>query len=99
MTTSNETAAGFSDDDAIVQRVLEIVLEQADVDRAQVAPDTRLYDIMDSLELTETVMELEDEFEASIPDDDVGTIQTVGQLIEYVKSHFPAPREKEQSPP
>jgi acyl carrier protein len=54
---------------------------------------------MDSLDVTETVMDLEDEFEASIPDDDVGTIQTVAQLIDYVKAHFPAPREKEQTPP
>ena len=89
----------FDDDDQIGQRVLEIILEHGNVDRAQVAPDTRLYDIMDSLEMTETVMDLEDEFEASIPDDDVGTIQTVGQLIDYVKTHFPAPREKEQTPP
>ena len=99
MDNSIETATGFPGDDAIVKRVLEIVLEHADVDRAQVAPDTRLYDIMDSLELTETVMALEDEFEASIPDDDVGTIQTVGELMDYVKTHFPAPREKEQTPP
>ena len=87
------------DDDRIAQRVMEIVVEHANVDRAQIAPDSRLFDIMDSLEVTETVMELEDEFEASISDDDVGTIQTVGQLVDYVKSHFPAPREKERTPP
>ena len=99
MDTSTQTGTGFFDDDPVTQRVLEIVLEHADVTRAQVAPDSRLFDIMDSLEVTETVMDLEDEFEASIPDDDVGTIQTVGQLIDYVKTHFPAPREKEKTPP
>ena len=99
MDTPTLTATEFADDDPIAQRILEIVLEHADVTRAQVAPDSRLFDIMDSLEVTETVMDLEDEFEASIPDDDVGTIQTVRELIDYVKNHFPAPREKEQSPP
>ena len=99
MDTPTESGAGFSADDPIAQRVLEIVVEHADVTRGQVAPDSRFFDIMDSLELTETIMDLEDEFEASIPDDDVGTIQTVGQLIDYVKAHFPAPREKESTPP
>ena len=98
MDTPTQTATEFSDD-PVEQRVLEIILEHADVTRAQIAPDSRLFDIMDSLDVTETVMDLEDEFEASIPDDDVGTIQTVGQLIDYVKAHFPAPREKEQTPP
>ena len=44
-------------------------------------------------------MALEDEFESSIADDDAGKIQTVGELIDYVKSHFPAPREKEATGP
>ena len=99
MDTPAPTGTGFYDDDSIAKRVMEIVLEHADVTRAQVAPDSRLFDLMDSLDLMETVMALEDEFEASIPDDDVGTIQTVQQLIDYVKAHFPAPREKETTPP
>ena len=98
MDTPTPTGMEHYHDDPIARRVLEIVVDHADVTRAQVAPDSRFFDIMDSLELTETIMELEDEFEASIPDDDVGTIQTVGQLIDYVKAHFPAPREKESTP-
>ena len=95
---SHSTIAGGGDEctDRIEQRVIEVIVERLHADRAQVTPDARLYDLTDSLGLTEIVMDLEDEFEASMPDDAIGTIQTVGQLIDYVKSHFPAPREKEK---
>ena len=45
------------------------------------------------------VMDLEDEFEGSMSDEAVGTIQTVGQLIDYVRTNFKAPREKDKAGP
>jgi len=59
--------------------------------------NARLYDLTDSLGLTEIVMDLEDEFEGSMSDEAVGTIQTVGQLIDYVRTNFHAPREKDKA--
>ena len=38
----------------------------------------------DSLDTVELVMEFEDEFEISIPDEDAEKIQTVGNAIEYI---------------
>ncbi|MCH2136895.1 MAG: acyl carrier protein [Phycisphaerales bacterium] len=38
----------------------------------------------DSLDTVELVMEFEDEFETSIPDDQAEKIQTVGQAISYI---------------
>jgi acyl carrier protein len=40
----------------------------------------------DSLDTVELVMEFEDEFEISIPDEDAEKIQTVGAAIEYISS-------------
>ncbi len=40
----------------------------------------------DSLDTVELVMELEDEFEVSIPDEDAEKIQTVGNAIDYITS-------------
>jgi len=34
------------------------------------------------------VMEFEDEFDISIPDEDAEKIQTVGQAIDYVEAHL-----------
>ena len=39
---------------------------------------------LDSLDTVELVMEFEDEFETSIPDDQAEKIQTVGQAIDYI---------------
>jgi acyl carrier protein len=38
----------------------------------------------DSLDVVELVMELEAEFEMTIPDDQAENIRTVGQAIDYV---------------
>jgi acyl carrier protein len=39
------------------------------------------------LDTVELVMEFEDEFELSIPDEEAEKIQTVGQAIDYIKEH------------
>ena len=41
----------------------------------------------DSLDTVELVMEFEDEFELSIPDEEAEKINTVGQAIDYVRKH------------
>jgi len=97
----NANAAGGGDEngDAIERRVIEIILERTHARREEVTPEARLFDLTDSLGLTEVVMDLEDEFESSMPDEDVGKIQTVRDLVDYVKTHFPAPREKDATGP
>jgi len=99
MNQSIATGAGDNYADDVAQKVIDIVIERAHADRAQVTPEARLYDLTDSLGVTEIVMDLEDELEGSMPDESVGTIQTVGQLIDYVRTHFPAPRPKDTTPP
>ncbi|OAB62762.1 acyl carrier protein [Leptolyngbya valderiana BDU 20041] len=39
----------------------------------------------DSLDTVELVMEFEDEFETSIPDEQAEQIKTVGQAIDFIK--------------
>ena len=98
---SNSIASGAGDEhgNEIERRVIDIIVERTHAAREEVTPEARLYDLTDSLGLTEVVMDLEDEFEASMPDEDVGKIQTVGDLVDYVKTHFPAPREKDKTGP
>jgi len=42
----------------------------------------------DSLDTVELVMEFEDEFETSIPDEEAEKIQTVGQAVDFIKEHM-----------
>jgi acyl carrier protein len=39
----------------------------------------------DSLDIVELVMELEEEFEITIPDDQAEKIKTVGEAIDYIE--------------
>ena len=83
-------AVPSASDDWIEQKVIDVVAEFSDEKRENVTREARLLDLTDSLGLTEIVMALEDDFESSMPDDDIGSIVTVGDLIDYVKHHFPS---------
>ena len=51
-------------------------------------PDSTFEELyLDSLDVVELVMELEDEFNISIADEDAEGFRTVGQLFEYMESH------------
>ena len=69
-------------------KVIEIVSEQMGVDKSEITRETHFINDLnaDSLDTVELVMEFEDEFELSIPDEEAEKIQTVGQAIDYIKS-------------
>ncbi len=73
--------------DEIEEKVIEIVSEQMGVDKSEITRETSFVNDLnaDSLDTVELVMEFEDEFELSIPDEDAEKIQTVGQAIDYIK--------------
>ena len=73
----------------VLERVTKIVAEQMGVDKAKVAAETSFVNDLgaDSLDTVELVMELEDEFDISIPDEDAEKIQTVGQAVKYIEDH------------
>jgi acyl carrier protein len=74
----------------IEQKVIDIVAEQMGVDKGEINTDTHFINDLnaDSLDTVELVMEFEDEFETSIPDEEAEKIQTVGQAIDYIMSHI-----------
>lgn len=73
----------------IEAKVIEIVAEQMGVDKNEITRDTNFANDLnaDSLDTVELVMEFEDEFDTSIPDEDAEKIQTVGQAIEYIAAN------------
>lgn len=70
----------------IEAKVIEIVSEQMGVDKSEVTRDTSFINDLnaDSLDTVELVMEFEDEFDMSIPDEEAEKIQTVGAAIDYI---------------
>ncbi len=71
----------------IEAKVIDIVAEQMGIDKCEISRDTSFTNDLnaDSLDTVELVMEFEDEFETSIPDEQAEKIQTIGQAIDYIK--------------
>ena len=78
------------DSSEVEPKVISIVAEQMGVDKGEINRDTNFVTDLnaDSLDTVELVMEFEDEFETSIPDDQAEKIQTVGQAIDYICEHL-----------
>jgi acyl carrier protein len=71
---------------AIEEKVIGIICEQMGVDKSDVTRETSFINDLnaDSLDTVELVMEFEDEFDTSIPDEEAEKIQTVGAAIDYI---------------
>jgi acyl carrier protein len=63
-----------------------IVSEQLNVPKEDIRLDSKFVDDLkaDSLDVVELVMEFEEEFEITIPDEDYEKIQTVGDAVKYI---------------
>ena len=71
---------------SIEERVIDIVAEQLGVEKEKINRDSNFVNDLgaDSLDTVELVMEFEDEFDLSIPDEEAEKIQTVGAAIDYI---------------
>lgn len=79
----------------IEDKVFTIVSEQMAINKAEITRETSFVNDLnaDSLDIVELVMEFEDNFEMSIPDEEAEKIKTVGQAIDYIVSnHGDAPK-------
>ncbi len=74
------------DVEAVKKRVIEIIGEQMGADKSEITRDTSFINDLnaDSLDTVELVMEFEDEFDMSIPDEEAEKIQTVGAAVDYI---------------
>ncbi|MBL0927664.1 MAG: acyl carrier protein [Phycisphaerales bacterium] len=70
----------------IETKVIEIVAEQMGVDKGTITRETSFVNDLnaDSLDTVELVMEFEDRFDTSIPDEQAEKIKTVGEAISHI---------------
>lgn len=76
--------ATFSED-----KVKEIIAKELEVEAKQLTPEAKFIEDLgaDSLDIVELVMALEEEFGIDIPDEDADKMKTVGDAMNYLKSH------------
>jgi len=70
-------------------KVKEIIAKELEVDVKQLQPEAKFIEDLgaDSLDIVELVMALEEEFGLDIPDEDADKLKTVGDAMNYLKSH------------
>lgn len=72
----------------IATKVKAIIVDKLGVDEKDVTPEASFTNDLgaDSLDTVELIMELEKEFNVSIPDDQAEKIATVGNAITYIEN-------------
>ena len=73
----------------IQNRVKAIIVDKLGVDESEVKPEATFTNDLgaDSLDTVQLIMELEKEFNITIPDDQAEKIATVGDAIAYVEAN------------
>jgi acyl carrier protein len=75
--------------DNVAERVIKIIHDKLGVEVSEVTKEASFTGDLgaDSLDTVELIMELEKEFNISIPDEQAEKIQTVGQAIDYIETN------------
>ncbi|NLI91397.1 MAG: acyl carrier protein [Peptococcaceae bacterium] len=72
----------------VYEKVKAIVIDQLGVDEEEITPTTSFQALnADSLDIVELVMALEEEFNLDIADEEVENIQTIADVVKYVKEN------------
>ena len=71
------------------EKVIKIIADHLKIDEATVSLDSQIIEDLgaDSLHIVELVMEIENNFDITIPDDDAEGLTTVGKVVEYVEDY------------
>lgn len=73
----------------MLERIISIITEQLNLEGTEINEDTSLRDDLgaDSLDLFEVVMAFEEEFGIEISQESLDEIDTVGDVVEYIKKN------------
>ena len=76
----------------IQERVAAIIVDKLGVSESQITPEATFAQDLgaDSLDTVELIMELEKEFDITIPDAETEKIQTVGDAVSFIEAAIAA---------
>ena len=76
----------------VFEKIKELLATQLDANADNITMDTRIADDLnaDSLDVVEMLMSVEDEFSVQSPDEDIESLKTVGDVVEYIQNHTDA---------
>lgn len=73
----------------VLEKVKMILANQFDVEEDTITPETNILEDLgvDSLDIVDMLMSLEDEFDVEIPDEKIETLRTVADVVAYIEEH------------
>ncbi len=73
----------------VAARIIELVAEKMDKSKDEIGEDKSIINDLgaDSLDVVELMMDMEDEFDLSIPEEEAQKLETIGDVIDYVCGH------------
>lgn len=73
----------------IFENVKKIINEQLGINEDEITMDSNFLEDLgaDSLEIIDLIMALESEFDLEVPEEDIEEIETVGDVVSYIKNH------------
>ena len=73
----------------MLEKMTELLVEKLDLDDVEITRETSFKDDLDidSLDLFDLVMSVEENFGVEIPSEDLESIKTVGAMIDYLEAH------------
>ena len=71
------------------EEIIDLISSTLEIDKKKINESTNLIADLDveSLDLVDLVAAFEEKYDIEIPDKDVKNLQTVGDIIKYLKSH------------
>ena len=83
------TGEGAAKVSEVHDKVIKIIAEHLDASEDQIKPETSFVNDLgaDSLDQVELLMELEEAFDVTIPDEQAEQIQTVGDALKYIEEN------------
>lgn len=72
----------------MLDRIIEIIQDQLNIDGVEITEESSFKDDLgaDSLDLFELIMAFEEEYGIEIPTDELESIETVGDVMEFIGS-------------
>ena len=73
--------------DMVIDKVKELVAEQLGINKETITEESNIIEDLgaDSLDVIEMLMTLEEEYGVTIPDEKIGQIKTIGQIVDLIE--------------
>ena len=71
------------------QEVASLMAQRFGVEEDKITAESKIAEDLgaDSLDVVDLLMDIEDKFTVSVPDEDIPSLVTVGDVVSYIESH------------